>query len=116
MWSSWRPGLRVVGRRQRLYDPRRARSAELLGHPDADADQRIEVDAVLDAEAGEQPHQVLGGEITGGTFGVRAAAEPTRRRVERRDSGPHRREHAGQRLAVRVVEVHRELLVADADR
>ena len=53
-----------------------------LGRPSCSAiqtlvvDQRVEVDAGLDAEPVQLPDQVLGGEVAGGALGVRAAAEP----------------------------------------
>ena len=45
---------------------------------------------MLDAEAGEHPDEVLGGEVAGGALGVGAAAQTAGRRVERRDAVPQR--------------------------
>ena len=73
----------------------------------------LEIDAVLDAQTVEHPDEVLGGEVAGGRLGVRAAAQPTGRRVDGGDPAAQRGEGVGQRLAVGVVEVHGELVDAD---
>ena len=67
---------------------------------------------MLDAEPGEEPDQVLGGEVAGRALRVGAAAEAAGARVVRRDAGAQAGLDVGQRLAVGVVEVQRE--VADA--
>ncbi len=92
--------------REGLHHPGRTGPTELLGHPDAGGDQRFEVDAGLDAEAVERPHQVLGGQVAGGALGVRAASEPAGRGVDRGDPGFEGGDGVGESLTVGVVEVH----------
>ena len=82
-----------------------------LGHPAAGAHQRGQVDAGLHAQAVEQPHQVLGGEVAGRAPGERAAAEAAGAGVDGRDAAAQRSQRVGERLAVRVVEVHRQPVV-----
>ncbi len=62
--------------RGRRGDARRRRAAELVGHPGADVDERLEVDAGGDPGAVERVHEVLGREVAGRARGVGAAAEP----------------------------------------
>src|SRR6185312_2360554 len=50
-------------------------TAEDVGHPAGDGDQLAQVDAGGDAESVQHPHEVFGGEVAGGGFGVGAAAE-----------------------------------------
>ena len=69
---------------------------------------------MLDPEAGQHPHQVLGGEVAGGRLGVGAAAEAAGAGVEGGDARLQRGEGVGERLAVGVVEVHGEPVGADA--
>src|SRR6478672_3476806 len=88
--------------------------AEVPGHPDAGRGDLLEVDTGVDPEAVQHPDQILGGEVPGGALGVGAAAEPARARVVRRDAGVQRGVGVGERLAVGVVEVHRELVGAHA--
>src|SRR5690606_4484799 len=52
--------------RQGLDYAGRAGAAEPAGHPAAGGDEGVEVDARLDAEAVQHPHEVLGGEVAGG--------------------------------------------------
>src|SRR5439155_19964337 len=56
---------------------------DLLGHA-ADLDQRIEIDAGIDAHLLAEQHQLLGADVAGRLWlpGERAAAQPTYRRVE----------------------------------
>ena len=58
--------------------------AELAGQPLGDRDQRVEVDAGLDALAVEQVDEVLGGDVAGRARRERAAAEAADGRVEDR--------------------------------
>ena len=110
------PLLLVEPPRQRLDDPGRAGAAEPLGQPDARGDQGPRSTPGLDAEAVQHPHQVLGGEVAGGALGVRAAADAARRGVHRASPRRERGERVRQRLAVGVVEVHREPVGGDARR
>ena len=49
----------------------------------------VKIDARLDAEAVQQVHDVLARDVAGRALGVRAAAEPRHRAVERRDADFH---------------------------
>src|SRR5690606_37287168 len=66
---------------------RRAGAAEDGGHPPGGRGQRIQVDTGGDTESVQHPHQVLGREVSGGSGGVRAAAQATGRTVELGDAG-----------------------------
>ncbi len=83
---------------------------EVGGHPHAGGGQPGEVDAGLDTEPVQHPDQVLGGEVAGGGLGVRAAAEPAGRRVDRGHAVFQRRVGVGEGLSVGVVEVHADLV------
>src|SRR5215213_3622690 len=91
-------------------DGRRAGAAEVAGQPGAGRDEGAEVDAVLDAETGEQPDQVLGRQVAGRALRVGTAAEATGARVVRRDAGAQAGHRVRQRLSVRVVEVQGEVV------
>ena len=69
---------------------------------------------VRDAEPVEQVDHVLAGDIAGRARRVGAAAEPRDRAVEDRDAALQRRQDVGERLAVGVVEMRRELLARHA--
>ena len=60
------------------------------------------------------PDEVFGGEVAGGALGVRAAAEAAGGAVDRGDAFAEGGQGVGERLAVGVVEVHGELVDADA--
>src|SRR4051794_21689446 len=91
-----------------------AGAAEVAGEPGGGLDQCGEVDPVLDPETGQEPEQVLGGEVARRALGVGAAAEATGARVVRRDTGAQTGLDVGQRLAVGVVEVQGQVGHADA--
>ena len=71
---------------------------------------------MLDAEAFEHPDQVLGGEVAGRGLGVRATAQTARRGVHCGHALAERGQGVRQRLAVGVVEVHRQPVHADPGR
>src|SRR4051794_5123598 len=71
--------------------------------------QRIEVDAGLDAHLVEHRDEVLGGDVARGPLRHRAAAQLAEARLEALAAGLQRGEHVGQALAARVVEVGGQL-------
>ena len=81
----------------------------------ATRDQRVEVDAGLDALAVEQVEHVLGGDVAGRARRERAAAEAADRRVEDRRARLDRRPGAGDAGVARVVEVAADRDAEDRD-
>src|SRR6185312_12773939 len=78
-------------------------------------EQRIEVDARLDAVALELPDEVLGGDVAGRARRVRAAAEAADRRVEHLSAAVERRPGAGVAGGARVVQVRPDGPAEDRD-
>ena len=97
-----------VLRGQLVADERRRR-ARRLG-------ELVEIDAGLDAHRVQHRDDILGREVARRARRVRTAAEPARRRVDRRDAHLQRDEAVRERGALRVVEVHRDRVGADASR
>ena len=64
-----------------------AGATEVAGEPGGGLHERGEVDSVVDAEAAQEPDQVLGGEVAGGALREGAAAETAGAGVVRRDAG-----------------------------
>jgi hypothetical protein len=93
---------------QRADHGRRTGPSELARHPGAGLHDGAQVDAVLDPQTGEEPHEVLGGEVARGALGVGAAAEAAGGGIVRRHAGLEPRVDVGEGLAVGVVEVERE--------
>ena len=52
------------------------RAAEDVGHPAGDVDELVQVDARGDAESVEHPHEVFGGQVARGGFGVGTTPSP----------------------------------------
>src|SRR3954454_18702868 len=67
------PGILSAG--EGAHDGRGAGTTEVTGQPGGGLDERGQVHPVLDAQAGEEPDQILGGEVAGGALGIGAAAE-----------------------------------------
>ena len=74
-------------------------------------DQRVEVDAGVDAHLAAGEHQILGADVAGRTLvpGEGAAAEAADRGVELRDAHLHRRDRVGDRAAAGVVQMQLEV-------
>src|SRR3954454_16971316 len=100
------PGILSV--REGADDGGGAWTTQVAGQPGGGLDARGQVRPVLNAQAGEEPDQVLGREFAGGALGVGAAAEAAGAGVERRDSGEQPGVGVGEGLTVGVVEVERE--------
>src|SRR5207244_5036808 len=73
--------------------------------PFGDRDDRIQVDARLDALALEQIEEILRRDVAGRARGVRAAAEPAHRRVEEACARLERGEAVRVSRVARVVTV-----------
>ena len=84
------------------------------GHPEAGRGHLFQIDAGLDAQAVEHPHQVLGREVAGGAAGVGTSAEATGAGVEGGDALLEGGVGVGQGLAIGVVEVHGQLVAGHA--
>src|SRR3954453_11831955 len=100
------PGILSAG--EGADDGGRAGTSEVTGQPGGGLEERGQVHAVLDAESGEEPDEILGGEVASRALGVGAAAEAPGAAVERRDSGEQSGVGVGEGLAVGVVEVESE--------
>ena len=85
------------------------RAAQHLLRPARAADQRLQVDAGLDAHLVQHRDEVLGGDVAGRAARHRAAAELAERALERVDAGLERGEHVREPLAAGVVEVGGQL-------
>jgi hypothetical protein len=89
---------------------------ELLRDPDTGVDQRVEVDAGVDAEPAQQPDHILGRDIARGARGIGATAEAGDGTVEDADAHLQRGVDVGRGHAVGVVEMPGDLLQRDAPR
>src|SRR5215470_1157536 len=81
---------------------------DLLGHA-ADLDQRIEIDARVDAHLLAEQYQLLGADVAGCLWlpGERATAQPTDGRVELGDTHLEPGMRIGNREPARIVQVQR---------
>ena len=81
----------------------------MSGNELSGGNQGIQINSGFDAHSVQHIKQVLGGNISGSAFGIGATTETSHRAVNHGDPALQRRQNIGQRLAVGVMKMYRQL-------